>query len=190
MPDINPLLARRWSPRAFAEREVSVETLQSLFEAARWAPSCYNDQPWYFIVGRRGRGTGYQRILDTLVEFNQQWASTAPVLLIGAARDHFTHNGKTNRHAAYDLGLAMGQLLVEATARELYVHQMAGFDHDAADRELAIADGHGAVFAAALGYLGDADRLPTDMEEKDPAERERKTVKEFVFDGVWGEPLR
>lgn len=188
--EINPLLAQRWSPRAFAEREVALDVLQQLFEAARWAPSCYNDQPWSFVIGRRGHGDGYQAILDTLVPFNQQWASTAPVLIIAICREEFSHNGKPNRHAWYDLGLAMGNLLVEATALGLHAHQMAGFDPDAAAQSLDIPAPHSAVSATALGYLGSSDRLPDDMEDKAPGERERKLSDEFVFEARFGASLK
>ncbi|MGR8919662.1 MAG: nitroreductase family protein [Gammaproteobacteria bacterium] len=188
-PEILPQLRERWSPRAFADREVSTQALEQLLEAARWAPSCYNDQPWFFVVGRRGHGDAYARLLETLIEYNQSWAATAPVLLLGLAREAFARNGKPNEHAWYDLGQAMGGLLAQATALSLSVHQMAGFDRAAAARTVGAPDGYSAVVAAAIGYLGTPDRLPADMTENDPAARERRPLAEFAFEGRWGEVL-
>lgn len=190
MTEIASLINKRWSPRSFAERPIETADLLSLFEAARWAPSCYNDQPWGFVVGRRGVGDGYERIANTLIPFNQSWARTAPVLVIAVAREQFARNGEVNRHAFYDLGMAMGNLLTQATALDLFVHQMAGFDFEAAAEVLALPAAHVAVAAAAIGYLGDADRLPEDMEEKDPATRERHELAAMVFEGRWGEAVK
>ncbi len=189
MLEIHDLLIRRWSPRAFAARDVEPEKLQRLFEAARWAPSCFNDQPWFFIVGQRGQGDAYERLLECLVEFNQSWAVTAPVLLVNVARAGFAYNGKPNRHAWYDVGQAMAQLLVEATHLGLVAHQMAGFDPDLARAKFDIPDGFDAVAAAALGYVGDPGDLPEGVEEKKPDERERKPVDEFVFGDGWNTPF-
>lgn len=186
---IHELLGARWSPRAFDPAPVEASTLMELFEAARWAPSCFNDQPWSFVVARRGEGDAWERLLGCLVEFNQSWAKTAPVLMLAVARRGFERNGKENRHAWYDTGQAMANLLVQATHAGLYVHQMAGFDADLARERFAIPDDHDAVAAAALGRLGDPGALPDDMEEKDPGERERKALESFVFDGHWATPL-
>ena len=189
MPEIHDLLTRRWSPRAFDVRDVDADKLQRLFEAARWAPSCFNDQPWFFIVGRRGQGTAYERLYECLVEFNQSWAVTAPVLLINVARAVFARNGNPNRHAWYDCGQAMGNLLIEATHLGLVVHQMAGFDPELAREKFAIPAGFDAVAAAALGYVGDERLLPDGVEEKNPEERERKPLADFVFGDHWMTPF-
>ena len=105
---IHPLLAERWSPRAFEDREVSGDVLNSLLEAARWAPSCFNDQPWFFLVARRQDTEEFERMLSCLVEGNRSWAKNAQVLMITVSRTIFEHNGKPNRHWSHDLGLAAG----------------------------------------------------------------------------------
>jgi len=125
---IHPLLASRWSPRAFEDREISAGALNSMLEAARWAPSCFNEQPWRFIVARRRDGEEFERMLGCLVEVNQSWAKHAQVLMITVARMTFEHNGKPNRHAYHDLGLAVGNLSAQATELGVSLHQMAGFD--------------------------------------------------------------
>lgn len=186
---VHDLLKQRWSPRAFAPEAIEESTLVDLLEAARWAPSCYNDQPWSFIVARRGAGDAWERMLGCLVEFNQSWAQTAPVLMLAVARRGFARNGEPNRHAWYDTGQAMANLLVQATHAGLYVHQMAGFDAELARERFGIPDDHDAIAAAALGRLGDPSTLPEGMDEKDPHERERKPLAAFAFDGRWDAPL-
>ena len=121
---IEEILRRRWSPRAFSERMVETEKLKRLFEAVRWAPSSFNEQPWSFIVATKQKQEEHARLLSCLVEKNQQWAHLAPVLMVSIARSNFEKTGKPNRHAFHDVGLAMGNLLVEATALGLCVHQM------------------------------------------------------------------
>ena len=187
MPDILNNLKDRWSPRAFADTMPSRDSLACLFEAARWAPSCYNDQPWYFVVATRDDHAKYDAMLGCLVEFNQSWASTAPVLMVSVARDRFERNEEPNRHAWFDVGLATGNLLAQAQHLGMLVHQMAGFDADQARSTLAIPEHYSPVAAAAIGYLGAPERLPEGMDEKDPATRERKSLDEFVFAGRWGE---
>jgi nitroreductase len=189
MFQIHDLLQNRWSPRAFSRQDVEPAKLRRLFEAARWAPSCFNDQPWFFIIGCRGRGDASDRLFDCLIEFNQSWAVTAPVLLINVARTGFAYNGNPNRHAWYDTGQAMGNLLVEATHLGLVVHQMAGFDPELARAQFKIPDGYDAVAAAALGYVGDPSALPEGVDEKKRDERERKPLEEFVFSDSWNVPF-
>ncbi|MSR13351.1 MAG: nitroreductase [Gammaproteobacteria bacterium] len=185
---IHPLLASRWSPRAFADRDLDLETLGTLLQATRWSPSCYNDQPWSFVLARRD-DDAYQNLLDCLVPQNRAWAATAPVLGLAVARLQFAHNGAPNRHAWYDLGLAVAQFIVQATALGLCVHQMAGFDTDAARQHCKVPNGFDPAVVFALGYQGDPSRLPAGVTEKNPAERARRNVSEFVFAGRWGVPF-
>lgn len=189
MSAILDVLSQRWSPRAFAPRALEADKLSALFEAARWAPSCYNDQPWSFLVTRRDSDAAYEQLLACLMTANQAWAATAPVLVLNTVRKNFSHNGKPNRWAYYDLGLAVGNLLSEATHRDLLVHQMAGFDAELAQRTLGLPDDHEAVAVMAIGYLGDPASLPAGVEEKSPAQRERKALSEFVFAGKWQQGL-
>lgn len=184
---IHELLKRRWSPRAFQDRDVEPEKLAGLFEAARWAPSCFNDQPWFFLVASRREPERYQRLLDCLIQWNQTWARTAPVLMLSVARLTFQRNGSENRHAFHDVGLAMGNMLTQATSVGLYLHQMAGFDIDKARELLNIPDGFEPVAAVALGYLGDPSQLPEKLEQRERQPRMRKNLQDFVYGGRWGE---
>jgi nitroreductase len=183
---IHPLLAERRSLRAFSSRAVALETLSSLLEAARWAPSCMNEQPWSFIVATKENGADFDRLLGCLLEFNLQWAQHAPVLMLSIARFTFASNGKPNRHALHDVGQAMAALTFQATASGLVVHQMAGFDVEKARREFSIPPDHDPVAVSAIGYPGRADSLPEKLREREVAARRRKNLKDFVFQSTWG----
>jgi len=183
---VNTLIEQRWSPRAFAEKPIEEEKLSSLFEAARWAPSAFNEQPWRFIVGRKGSET-YDKILQSLVEWNQQWAGKAPVLVLNIARKTFTHNNKPNATAQYDLGQAVAFMLIEAVNQNLMSHEMSGFDAEKAARLLSIPGDYQAVSVTALGYYGDAGLLPEDMQHSEKEERKRRSLDETVFYGKFGE---
>ena len=185
---IHALLASRWSPYAFADRDVDAEDLRSLFEAARWAPSSYNEQPWSYVVATRDDSDGFERLLSCLVEGNQAWARHVPVLALGITRERFTRNDKPNAAAQHDLGLAAGALLVEATARGLVVHQMIGILPDRARELYRIPDHSAALTALAIGYHGEGAELPDDIRARDDAPRTRKPLSEFVFGDTWGEP--
>jgi nitroreductase len=184
---IHELLSRRWSPYAFADRDVSADDLRSLFEAARWAPSSNNEQPWSYLVAVRSDVEAFERMLSCLVEANQVWACRAPVLALGILRKTFARDGKPNPTAPHDLGLAAGNLLVEATARGLSVHQMRGILPDRARELYAIPEDWEALTALAIGYVGDPASLPEALRERDLAPRARKPLAEFVFGGRFGE---
>ena len=185
---IHDLLAARWSPRAFADRSVEPATLGSLFEAARWAPSSFNEQPWCFAVARREDGEGFARLASCLLEGNARWATKAPVLGLSIAALQFKRNGKPNRHAWHDVGLAVGGLLVQAQALGLGVHQMAGFDPARARAALAIPADHEPVAMMAIGYPGAAASLPEELAERERAPRSRKPLASFVFGARFGVP--
>ena len=142
-PPVHELILARRSPRAFSSRPVEPEKLRSVFEAARWAASSVNEQPWSFVVAVRGEGDAFERLLATLTESNQRWATRAPVLVLSLARTRFTRNGKLNRHALHDLGMAFQSLALQAVALGLVVHPMGGFD-----AETARAVGAGAASGA------------------------------------------
>ena len=182
---INDLVKKRWSPRAFGETPVEDEKLKSLFEAARWAPSAFNAQPWRFIIGQKGDET-YAKILQSLVEWNQQWAGKAPVLILNIAAKTFSHNGKPNAIAQYDLGQAVAFMLTEAVNQGLVSHEMSGFDAEVAARLLQIPDDFQAVSVTAIGYYGDADLLPEDMLKSEMEERKRMSLDELVYTGDFG----
>ena len=182
------LAAERWSPYAFDNRLVPEADLRSLFEAARWAPSSYNEQPWSYIVATRDNSEQFQRLLSCLVDANQVWAKAAPVLALGVVSLRFARNAKDNRAAVHDLGLASGNLVLEATARGLFVHQMIGILPDRAREIYGIPEGYEAWTGMAIGYRGDPTSLPDPLRERERTPRQRKPLSEFVFNGKWGNP--
>ncbi len=183
---VHDLITKRWSPYSFDDRPVSESDLHSLFEAARWAASSYNEQPWSYIVATKEDAAEFERLLSCLVEGNQVWAKAAPVLALGIATLKFTRNKKPNRVAIHDLGLAAGNLCLEATARGLMVHQMVGILPDKAREIYEIPEDSEAVTGLAIGYVGNPDSLPDNLKERDRAARQRKPLGEFVFGGKWG----
>ncbi len=184
---IHDLLARRWSPRAFAERSVETEKIERLLEAARWASSCFNEQPWVFLIATNDQPAAHNSLLSCLVEGNQVWAKRAPLLMITVAKLHFDHNGHTNRHAIHDVGLAVGNLVVQATTMDLVIHQMAGILPEQIRESYSLLLGYEPVTALAIGYPGDLTTLPEEFREREQASRSRKTLQEFVFSKTWGQ---
>ena len=183
---VHELIRERWSPRAFSRKEISSEDLRSLFEAARWAPSSSNEQPWAFIVAVRNDNQNFTKALQPLVEFNVNWAKNAYVLGFAVAELAFAKNKAPNRNAHYDTGAAMSQLTTEATSRGIFVHQMAGFDPDTARQVFEIPSGWDAIAAFAMGYPGDPASLPQPYRDRETAPRVRKPIREFVMNGKWG----
>jgi len=177
---INKLSANRWSPRAFADKKVEKEKLQSVFEAARWSASAFNAQPWRFLIGYQG-DENYHLIMNTLVEFNQNWAGKAPVLILNCYQMNFSHNGKLNLTAQYDLGQAVAQYSLEALNQGLYVHQMTGFDAKKANESFGLGKKVTAFSVTALGYLGNVDSLPNDMRKMELAEPKRMPQNDFLL---------
>jgi nitroreductase len=183
---VNELIRDRWSPRAFADKPIAPSDLRSLFEAARWAPSSSNEQPWAFIVATRHDKEEFTKALQPLVEFNVNWAKHAYVLGFAVSQLDFAKNKTPNRNAQYDTGAAMSQLTTEATSRGLLVHQMAGFDPDTAREVFEIPAGWDTVAAFAIGYPGDPASLPQPYRDRETAPRARKPIREFVMSGKWG----
>ena len=183
---VHELIQNRWSPRAFSDKPVPQEVLRSLFEAARWAPSSSNEQPWAYIVATKDDAANFEKSLGALVEFNANWARKAPVLVIAVAELAFAKNNAPNRNAQYDVGAASLQLSIEATARGLVVHQMAGFDPETAKEAYNVPQGWEPIAAMAIGYPGDAASLPEPLQSREKAPRSRKRIREFVMSGQWG----
>src|SRR3974377_2344504 len=156
---VHDLIRERWSPRAFSAKPVPPDILRSLFEAARWAPSSNNEQPWAFLVATQDDPASHSKMLSTLVQSNQAWARSAPVLAVAVSKLAFARNGKHNRNAFYDTGAAVAYLTTEATARGLFVHQMAGFDSQKATEFFSIPGGWEPIAAFVIGYPGDPDSL-------------------------------
>lgn len=192
VPDhpVHALVTARFSPYAWADRSVEEADLAALFEAARWAASSYNEQPWRFIVARREAPEAHARLLSTLVEGNQVWARSAPVLAIGLISTRFARNDKPNKAAHHDLGLAAGNLSFEATARGLAVHQMIGIEPDRVREVYAVPDEIEPLTALAIGYAGEPETLEEGLRERDLTARTRRPLNDFVFEERFGQSAK
>jgi len=182
---IHFLLESRWSPRAFRENGIEKGKLLRLFEAAAWAPSAYNEQPWRFLVGEKGTET-YDKILDSLVDTNKRWGKHAPVLVVCMAKKNFSADNRDNFHFLYDTGQAVAHLTFQAAHENLYVHQMAGFHFEKIKNYFAVPDEFYIATVIAIGYIGNPDILEEDLKEIETAERERKDTSETVFTETFG----
>ncbi|MEX0700627.1 MAG: nitroreductase family protein [Planctomycetales bacterium] len=187
---IHGLLRNRWSPLAFADDPIQPDQLGSLLEAVRWSPSSYNEQPWAYIIGVRGEGETFDRLVSCLSEGNVPWAKHAPVLMLACAKLRFDKNGKPNRHAQHDVGLANASLVVQAEALGLRVHQMAGFDPDQARAEFGVPETHEPLTMIAVGHYGQPERLPDNYRQRERGARSRQPLEAFVFAGRWGSPVQ
>lgn len=185
--DIHPLLKRRWSPRSFTDQMIDNETLKRIFEAARWAPSSSNEQPWRFVIGKKGSPT-WDSIFDTLVDFNQKWARLAPVLGISIGKTQSAKNDKPNKVFKYDVGQSLAYITFQAMHEGIFVHQMGGFDASKAATLFNVPEGFEPVTAFAMGYKGDPSLLESNFEEMEKAERSRISLEEMVFDDSFGHP--
>jgi nitroreductase len=181
------LIKKRKSPVAFSEQEVTKEQLEQLFEAARWAASCFNEQPWRFVVATKDQGDHYRKVLNGINPHNQSWAQNAPVLMLTFAKKTFDKNGKPNMHSWHDVGLAMGNMSVQATAMGLYLHQMAGIVRENIQKDFNIPDDFEIVSGVALGYKLDLDDVPEELKAREEKKSTRKPLNELVFDQDWGE---
>jgi nitroreductase len=188
---INDTLANRWSGRAYdASKAVSQEQIITLLEAARWAPSCFGDQPWRFIVWDKNTDTvAWQKAFDCLVPGNQAWVQNAPVLLLTIADSLFNHNLKPNRWAQYDTGAAAENLCLQASAMGLMAHQMGGFDAAKAREAFAIPEQYTPMAMMSVGYPADIATLSGEMLERETAPRARRELGELFFNGTWGKPV-
>jgi nitroreductase len=186
---LHELLRRRWSPRAFSAQPVGPDLLLALIEAARWAPSSSNEQPWRFIAATRAEPEEYDRLLACLLEGNRKWAYRAPVLILSVARMNFEDDDRPNRHAFHDVGSATENLLLQATALGLVAHPMAGFDIEKARADLGLPSRYEPVAMTAVGYPGDLNELPDYLQQREVKPRERKPLAEIAFSGRWGRSL-
>jgi nitroreductase len=182
---IHELLRDRWSPRAFSDRAVEGDKLRRLFEAFRWAPSSYNEQPWALIVASKEDRAEFDKLLGCLVEFNRSWAKAAAVLILTVARRVLERNGQPNHHAAHDVGQAMAMLTIQAQAEGLSVHQMAGILPDEARKVYGVPADWDVLTGVAIGYGGDAAVLPEQLRDRELAPRSRKPVSSIVFTSTW-----
>lgn len=175
-----PVILERWSPRAFDDRGVSPADLKVIFEAARWAPSSFNEQPWRFFVGHRNSET-YKKIAETLVPFNQAWATTAPVLILSVAKTRFSHNDSPNNYGVHDLGAADAFITLQAASMGIATHQMAGFDQTKARDAFAIPEVYAIGSVMALGYQGEPSILGEHYRGQEQSPRSRKPLSEIVL---------
>jgi nitroreductase len=181
---LHPLVASRWSPRAYSLVPIEPEKLQRIFESARWAASSSNIQPWYFLVGFKGDEV-YEKIFSTLVEFNQLWVTNAPVLVLAIAKTT-NPRGELNKSFSYDMGQAVATLSLQAMHEGIYTHQMGGFNVQEAARLLEIPIGYEIQVAFTLGYLGEAELLHPNLLPMETSPRTRRPLKETVFTGHFG----
>ncbi|HEX3376083.1 MAG TPA: nitroreductase family protein [Candidatus Acidoferrales bacterium] len=187
---IHEIISQRWSPRAFSERPVEPEKLISTLEAARWAASSANEQPWALLVATSDDRKNYDAVAGVLVDSNRSWAEKAPVLILAFAHTQFAKNGNPNRYAFHDVGQAVANLSLQATSMGLTVHQMAGFNAEAARERFAVPTDWQPVSVMALGYPGDPESLGENLRQREIAERQRKPLETFVFAGSWGRPAQ
>lgn len=185
------IITRRWSPRAIDPNQpVRREHVLALLEAARWAPSCFGDEPWRYLVWDRFTdAAGWQQAFACLAEGNQIWVKNAPVLLLSVAAPNFAHNGQPNRWAQHDTGAASENLCLQATALGLVAHQMGGFNPDQAKATFNIPADHVCMAMIAVGHPGSVEALPEALREKEQAARQRKPLAQIAFAGVWGQSV-
>ena len=188
---IQETIANRWSGRAYnPDKPVTDEQVTALLEAARWAPSCYGDQPWRFVVCNKGKNPlAWQAAFDTLAESNQTWAKNVPLLVLVCANTLFRHNGNPNRWAGYDTGAAVENMCLQATALRLVAHQMGGFSVDAARAAFNVPEQFELMAMVAIGHGDTPESLPEDLRERQLAPRQRLNLDELFFDGVWDKPV-
>lgn len=184
---IHELIRERWSPRAFLDRPVPRELLTSLFEAARWAPSCNNSQPWRYIVAASDDREAYETAQSCVNERNQRWSRLAPVLSFVCAYK-FLADGKPSPSHMYDTGMASAQLILQAAEHGLVVHQMAGILRDKIRETYGVPDDTDIICGLALGYQGHASLLPAELPEREEQPRKRQALADFVFAGKFGNP--
>ena len=189
--DIHDIIARRWSPRAFdAGNRVDRDKLAACLEAARWAPSCFGEEPWRFLVCDRHADEGaWQGLHDCLSEKNQSWAGSVPVLILVCAGSAFRANGSPNRWAQYDTGAAAVSLGLQAPALGLASHKRGGFDAERARERFAIPDAYTPMTVVALGYPTHAGGLDAGFHALELGERRRRELGEHFYAGAWDAPF-
>ena len=188
---IADLIAKRWSPRAFdASKPVSQAQIIALLEAARWAPSCFGDQPWRFLVWNKNvDAEAWQHAFDCLAPSNQTWVKAAPILMLTCADTLFGHNQQPNRWGQHDTGAAAENLCLQASSMGLAVHQMGGFNADLTREKFNIPTQYTPMAMLAVGYEGDANNLPDELKTRELAERKRKPLGELFFNDTWGKSV-
>ena len=181
------LIRNRWSPRAFdPTRQISPQQARSLLEAARWAPSCFNEQPWRFVVALKQNPNAFSKVVDCLASANQKWAPAASLLALTFGATKFSHNGNPNRHAWHDCGLALAQLILQAESMGLRAHVMAGIERERIREDFQTPKDVQPIAALAVGFPGPMDNLDDDVRAKEELPRNRKPQNDWVFGVEWG----
>lgn len=183
-------IKNRWSPRAFSNKQVEQDKLERIFEAARWSASCFNEQPWRFLIGVKGQDDTWEKIFGTLAEGNQVWCESVPVLVMLITKKSFSHTNRVNKWAEYDLGQTAAYISIQAMTEGLYVHQMAGFDSALAQKSFSIPNDFEIKTIMAIGYYGDINDLPGDIQKSETGDRIRKDLKMIIYSGNWENPAR
>jgi nitroreductase len=182
---VKQLILERRSPVSFSEKDIDQAVFEDVLDAGRWSASAFNEQPWRFIYASKIKNPiVYQQILDLLVPANFEWAQNAPVLMLVLAKIRFVLNDKENFHALYDTGQAVGIMAIQATAHNLVMHQMAGFDREKAIQQFELGDVYMPVSVAAVGYKGSMDQLSEKLKQRELNVRTRKEVSEIAFQGI------
>ncbi len=185
---IHELLAKRYSPRALSDKTIDTEKIVDLLEAAHWAPSSMNEQPWRFIIARKEDSSDFHNILGVLNETNKLWAKNASLLILTIAKLETDSAKQINKYALYDLGNAVANLTFQATSMDLFVRQMGGFNPDKAIEVFSIPYDYFPVSVLALGYKGNPDNLPEFLNVRENSVRTRKNLDELAFTGKFGLP--
>jgi len=186
--DVNPVIVNRWSPRSFVIAELSDKQLFSLFEAARWAPSSSNSQPWRFIYAKRD-SKNWNDLFNLLVDFNKQWCTNVSVLVLVISRKNFEHNDQPSITHQFDTGAAWENLAIQAVSQGLITHAMAGFDYGKARKDLAIPDDYDVVAMIAIGKRGPKEKLSLELQARETPST-RKPLSDIVMEGRFGNKIQ
>lgn len=182
---LNDLVRKRKSPVIFSDQPIERQKISLLFEAARWAPSSMNEQPWRFVFATNENSDDFNRLFDTLAKGNKEWVKNVPLLILTIAKTNFEYKNKPNKHAFYDVASAVANLTFQANDMDLWVHQMGGFSTDQVKQNLKIPPGFEPITMLAVGYLGDVKNAPENLRKRELAERKRNSQEKFVFYGRW-----
>jgi nitroreductase len=183
--EIDPLILNRWSPRAFSDDEISADDLLKIFEAAKWAPSSFNEQPWRFIYAKKGT-EHWDTLFNLMNEFNREWAKNTSILVVVVSKNNFTRNDKPNMHHGFDSGAAWQNLALQATSLGYHAHAMAGIDFEKAKSDLEIPDGYTVQAMVAIGKKAAKETYSEEMLEKEVPSA-RKELKEIIMEGRFHE---
>jgi len=183
--EINKLISERYSPRAFSDQPITEDQIKIILKAASLAASSYNEQPWRFIYTLKSNQAAFDKMFNCVMEFNHDWAKHATALIVCVVKDNLSLNDKPNSHAWHDMGLAVGNLSMQALSMGIYIRQMGGFDAEIARNQLSIPEGYTPTSVIALGFLGDINKLPQHLQEREKTPKELRPLDSIIFDEEW-----